>query len=158
MSRMNLPARRVLFVLFFISGFSGLVYQVIWTRLAFASFGIITPVLSVVLSVFMLGLSLGSVLGGKWIASLTGKAGVSAAYFYALAEFIIGVGAFAVPKLFAIGDRILLSAGQMNSFTYLFFSACVLALSILPWCFFMGTTYPFMMAYLRERPDHDAQS
>jgi spermidine synthase len=150
--------RPILFVLFFISGFCGLLYQVIWTRMAFASFGIITPVLSVVLSVFMLGLSLGSVLGGKWISALTGKARVSAACFYALAEFLIGVGAFAVPQLFSLGTHILLSAGEMNSFTYLFLSACVLAISILPWCFFMGTTYPFMMAYLRERADHDAQS
>ena len=52
--------RQVLFLLFFISGFSSLVYQVVWTRMAFASFGIITPVLSVVLSVFMLGLAIGS--------------------------------------------------------------------------------------------------
>ncbi len=33
-------------MLFFVSGFSGLIYQVVWVRLAFASFGIITPVLS----------------------------------------------------------------------------------------------------------------
>ena len=49
-------SRSLLFVFFFISGFSSLVYQVVWTRLAFASFGIITPVMSVVISVFMLGL------------------------------------------------------------------------------------------------------
>ena len=35
--------------------------------MAFASFGIITPVLSVVLSVFMLGLAVGSWAGGRWI-------------------------------------------------------------------------------------------
>jgi hypothetical protein len=51
---MNQFTRRILFFLFFISGFCSLVYQVVWTRMAFASFGIITPVLSVVLSVFML--------------------------------------------------------------------------------------------------------
>jgi hypothetical protein len=42
---MNLFTRRVLFFLFFLSGFSSLVYQVIWTRMAFASFGI-TNILS----------------------------------------------------------------------------------------------------------------
>lgn len=46
---------RVLFALFFASGFCSLLYQVIWLRLAFAHFSIITPVLSVVLSAFMLG-------------------------------------------------------------------------------------------------------
>jgi spermidine synthase len=54
-----------LFFLFFVSGFAGLVYQVIWMRLAFASFGIILPILSVAISVFMLGLSMGSWLVGK---------------------------------------------------------------------------------------------
>ena len=73
--------RRVLFFLFFVSGFCSLVYQVVWTRLAFASFGIITPVLSVVLSVFMLGLAVGSWAGGRYISSLVKKTGLSAACF-----------------------------------------------------------------------------
>ena len=150
--------RPILFSLFFASGFCGLLYQVIWTRLAFASFGIITPVLSIVISVFMLGLSAGSVLGGKWIPRLTQKTGLSGAVFYALAELIIGMGAFAVPKLYALGERILLPAGEMDSWGYLFLSACVLAIAILPWCFFMGTTYPFMMAYIRESKGHDPKS
>lgn len=126
--------------------------------MAFAAFGIITPVLSIVISVFMLGLSVGSVAGGKWIPRLTQKTRLSGAIFYALAEFVIGVGAFVVPKLFATGEHLLLNAGEMNSFGYLFLSAGVLALSILPWCFFMGTTYPFMMAYIREGEEPDAKS
>jgi spermidine synthase len=157
----TLPARYIrpiLFLLFFVSGFCGLLYQVIWTRMAFASFGIIMPVLSVVLSVFMLGLALGSVAGGKWIPGLVRKSGLSAAIFYALAEFIIGVGAFAVPKLFALGSNLLLSAGEMKSFGYLSLSALVLGISIFPFCFFMGTTFPFMMAYIREGETRDEQS
>ncbi len=157
----TLPARfirPILFALFFVSGFCGLLYQVIWTRMAFASFGIIMPVLSVVLSVFMLGLSLGSVAGGKWIPALVRKTRLSAAIFYALAEFIIGAGAFAVPKLFDLGSKALLSAGEMKSFGYLSLSALVLAISIFPFCFFMGTTFPFMMAYIREGGTRDEQS
>ena len=49
MQRMSQSTRRILFFLFFLSGFSSLAYQMVWTRMAFASFGIITPVLSVVL-------------------------------------------------------------------------------------------------------------
>jgi spermidine synthase len=158
MSRMNLPARRVLFVLFFISGFSGLVYQVVWTRLAFASFGIITPVMSVVLSVFMLGLALGSWAGGRWIVPLTERTGWSAACFYGAAELVIGLGAFAVPKFFGLGEGFLLASGQTDSFNYLFRSALVLALSILHWCVCMGATFPFMMAYIRAQENHLATS
>src|SRR5437660_510054 len=94
--------RKLLFVLFLLSGFCGLLYQVVWTRMAFASFGIITPVLSVVISVFMLGLSLGAWAGGRWIGPLVRRTGLSAVIFYALAEFIIGLGAFAVPRLFGL--------------------------------------------------------
>ena len=68
-ARMTL--RQKLFGLFFVSGFCGLLYQVVWVRLAFAHFGVITPVLSVIVSVFMLGLSIGSWAAGKWIAPLT---------------------------------------------------------------------------------------
>src|ERR1700683_4540456 len=127
---MNLFTRRVLFLLFFLSGFSSLVYQVVWTRMAFASFGIITPVLSVVLSVFMLGLAIGSWAGGRWISLLVKKTGLSAACFYAGAELLIGVGAFAVPKLFAVGERILLTSGETDSLRYLSLSALGLAASI----------------------------
>src|SRR5947208_6567860 len=70
--------RCVVFLLFLLSGFSGLVYQVVWVRMAFASFGIIIQVLSVVLSVFMLGLSVGAWAGGRSIGFLVRKTGASA--------------------------------------------------------------------------------
>src|SRR6202050_3709977 len=108
---MNLFTRRVLFLLFFLSGFSSLVYQVVWTRMAFASFGIITPVLSVVLSVFMLGLALGSWAGGRAVAGLVRSTGLSPIYFYGVAELIIGCGGVLVPRFFKIGDHLLLSTG-----------------------------------------------
>jgi spermidine synthase len=141
----------ILFVFFFVSGFCSLVYQVIWTRLAFASFGIITPVLSVVISVFMLGLSLGSWAGGRFATRIAVKTRFSAATFYAAAEFLIGLSAWAVPKIFTVGERFLLTSGGGDSFRYLFLSATVLAISILPWCVLMGATFPLMMAFIRER-------
>lgn len=150
--------RWIFFVFFFISGFSSLVYQVVWTRLAFAAFGIITPVLSVVISVFMLGLSAGSWAGGRFIIPLTKKTRLSAAMFYAVAEFTIGLSAYAVPRLFSAGEHSLLSVGATNSLSYLFLSAMVLALSILPWCLFMGATFPFMMAYIRESDEKETDS
>ena len=152
---MNFPTRGILFGLFFLSGFSSLVYQVIWTRLAFASFGIITPVLSVVLSVFMLGLALGSWAGGRCIPWLTRRTGRSAAMFYALVEVIIGLSAFAVPRCFSAGEQLLLAAGETNSVRYLLLSALVLGVAILPWCICMGATFPFMMAYVREQEQGD---
>ena len=152
---MSRSTRWFLFLAFFLSGCCALIYQVVWTRLAFASFGIIPPVLSIVISVFMLGLSGGAWAGGKWIEGLVRRTGFSALLFYALAELVMAIGGFSVPKLFAIGEGLLLSSGQTDSIRYLFLSAVVLALSMLPWCLFMGATFPFMMAYAREK---DARS
>jgi spermidine synthase len=143
--------RRTLSVLFFVSGATSLIYQVVWTRMAFASFGIITPVLSVVLSVFMLGLAVGSWAGGRVAGPLARRTGLSAAVFYGGAELLIGAGAFAVPPLFAASRRALLPAGEVNSTAYLACSALALGVSIFPWCACMGTTFPFMMAHVRER-------
>jgi spermidine synthase len=155
---MNPYLKKILFALFFVSGFCGLLYQVVWMRLAFASFGIITPVLSVVISVFMLGLACGSWAGGKWIGSLGRRLKISAIFLYAIAEFMIGLGAFAVPTLFTLGESVLLSAGESDSLRYLFFSAVVIALSIFPWCVFMGTTFPLMMAFVKEVDRSNTQS
>jgi spermidine synthase len=157
-ANMSRFTRRLLFILFFVSGFSGLVYQVVWVRVAFASFGIITPVLSVVVSVFMLGLAVGAWAGGQSIKFLVRKTGWSALWFYAGTELVIGGGAFAVPELFAIGEKMLLSAGEADSTHYLFLSALALAISILPWCVFMGATFPFMMAFVREQDHRNADS
>ena len=148
----------ILFLLFVASGFCGLLYQVIWLRLAFAAFGIVTPVLSVVVSVFMLGLAFGSWAGGKWIGPLTTKAKKSAIWFYAALEFCIGIGAFMVPSTFALGETWLLQAGAMDSTRYLLLSASILSMSLLPWCVFMGATFPFMMSYIKENECQQRES
>jgi spermidine synthase len=140
----------ILFALFFVSGFCGLVYQVVWLRGAFAAFGTITPVTSLVVSIFMLGLGTGSWAGGKWIEVLERRTRFSLLWFYGTIELVIGAGAFAVPRLFKWGAGYLLSSGAMNSGGYLLLSALIIAVSLLPWCICMGATYPFMMAYVKR--------
>jgi spermidine synthase len=142
--------RRAFFLFFFLSGFCSLAYQVIWMRLALADFGVITPVLSVVVSVFMAGLLLGTLAAGKWIHALTEKTGVPAIHGYALAEIVAATGAFAVPTLFSWGQAWLLSAGESNSAAYLWRSALVIVASLLPWCLAMGATIPFILAYSQD--------
>src|SRR5947207_11846878 len=155
---MRSPHRWLLFALFFISGFSSLVYQVVWTRMAFATFGIIAPVLSVIFLVFMFGLCIGAWAGVKSIGWLTTRTRSSAIVFYMSAELVIGMSAFAVPLLFGASEKMLLVTGDMNSLGYLVFSAALLAFSILPWCICMGATFPFMMAYVREHDQHNSES
>jgi spermidine synthase len=139
-----------LILMFVASGFCGMLYQVVWIRLAFAAFGVITPVLSVIISVFMAGLAVGSWAGGRWIDDWTRRSRIPAIGFYGITEIIIGIGGLSVPVIFAAGERFLLSFGSMESIPYLAASAGILAVSILPWCVFMGVTFPFMMAYIRD--------
>ena len=143
--------RRFVALAFFCSGFCGLLYQVVWLRLAFAAFGIVTPVLSVVLSVFMLGIALGSWAAGPAVEAWRRRTGRSALVVYGGAELLIGLGALAVPALFALGERWLRGLGESDSTQYLLASAAAMTVAILPWCVLMGATVPTMMAFVRER-------
>ena len=58
------PFQRLLILLFFLSGISALIYQVVWQRSLFAIYGINVESVTVVVSAFMLGLGLGSIAGG----------------------------------------------------------------------------------------------
>ena len=141
---------QILFLLFVLSGFSSLVYQIVWLRLAFRSFGIITPVLSVVVSVFMLGLALGSWKAGSIAAAWVRRTHRSPIYLYAAAEAIIAASALVVPLLFDLGSRALLQAGEIDSLRYLVYSGAVLAIALLPACIAMGATFPLMLAFIRS--------
>ncbi|HLY58343.1 MAG TPA: hypothetical protein VKS60_22465, partial [Stellaceae bacterium] len=120
-----------------------------------AHFGIVTPVLSVVVSTFMLGLGIGSLAAGRWGEALARRLRLSSAVLYGAAEMIIGIGALVVPALFERGEMLLLGLSQPSSAEYLLLSGLVIAGSLLPWCTMMGTTYPLMMAFMRRTlPEH----
>ncbi len=150
--------RPIAFLLFVASGFCGLLYQVVWLRLAFADFGIVTPVLSVVLSVFMLGLALGSWLGGRVGNALTARSPGAAAIGYGVAEFGIGAGALVVPWAFGVGEAWLQGLGEASSASYLGASAIVITASILVFTTLMGATFPLMMAFLRAATRGDEET
>lgn len=58
--------RRIgLYGLFFLSGVSALVYELVWQRLLHLVFGVSTLAVSAVLAAFMGGLALGGVLFGR---------------------------------------------------------------------------------------------
>ena len=60
------PHERLLYFLFFCSGFSGLIYQVVWVRVFGNVFGNTIYSASLVVAVFMLGLGAGSYVVGAW--------------------------------------------------------------------------------------------
>ena len=60
------PRDRFFFLFFLISGFCGLLYEVVWTRMFTLVIGNTVFSVSSILTVFMAGLALGSRLGGRF--------------------------------------------------------------------------------------------
>jgi spermidine synthase len=82
-------------VLFFASGFSSLIYQVVWTRMLVLVFGATTFATSTVLAIFMGGLALGSFVAGRYADKLKRPL-----FWYGILEAVIGGWALCTPLLF----------------------------------------------------------
>ena len=76
-------------VLFFMSGITGLIYEVVWTRLLTYLFGATIYAISTVLSAFMGGLALGSIIFGR----LADRWQLNSLKAYALLELFVGITA-----------------------------------------------------------------
>src|SRR3990172_1313772 len=85
---------RLLFLCFFFSGASALVYEVVWLRWLVHLFGATTLAVSTILTAFMGGLALGSWLCGRWAPALARPLRA-----YGLLELGVGVYALALPLL-----------------------------------------------------------
>ncbi|MFQ5630727.1 MAG: fused MFS/spermidine synthase, partial [bacterium] len=57
--------RHLIFLLIFLSGFAGLIYEIVWTRQLTILFGVSIYAVSAVIAVFLLGLAAGSYLFGR---------------------------------------------------------------------------------------------
>jgi spermidine synthase len=151
---------RWFFVFFVVSGFCSLVYEVVWLRLAMAQFGVTTPLVSIVLSVFMTGLALGSWGAGRVARRLEGRA-TALVRLYAAAELAIAASVDVVPSVLA-GGRTLLARtgmGEWGSAGYYLASGSLVALALLPFCLCMGATFPLAMGAIRgEAPEGSARS
>ena len=92
--------------LFFCSGATALVYEVIWSRYLGLMFGSTIQAQTVVLAVFMGGLALGNRIFGKRSDLLLQPL---AAYGYV--EILIGLYAFFFHSWYGLADRIFVMAG-----------------------------------------------
>lgn len=142
------------FVFFLISGFCGLVYEVVWVRLAMASFGVNTALVSLVISTFMAGLGLGSWGGGRLAHRSSSERGLLMIRVYAAVELLTSISCLAVPFELGIGRHLLLHLGSAwQSSTYYALAGLCIAVCLLPWCTLMGATFPLLMAVIRQS-DH----
>ncbi|MEW6349510.1 MAG: fused MFS/spermidine synthase [Thermodesulfobacteriota bacterium] len=119
-------------MVFFFSGFAGLVYQVVWQRLLTVNYGVATISITLIVSVYMFGLGLGSLVGGH----LADKA-QNRVRLYFVVELLLGVfGLMSLPFMAFLGKH---TAGSDYTLTlvYLF-----LFLSVPT--FLMGITLPLL--------------
>src|SRR5215831_14473643 len=89
--------RVVVLACFFLSGASGLILEMLWTRMLTLVFGSTTLAVSTVLTAFMGGLGLGSYLAGRFADRLK-----TPVVTYAAVEASIGVYALIVPFVIAL--------------------------------------------------------
>jgi spermidine synthase/MFS family permease len=142
------------FAFFLLSGFCSILYELIWLRLTMAQYGVTTALVSITLSMFMLGMGIGSWAAGTVVRRYSAK-GRSPLRLYALAEFLIGCSSLAVPGELILGHRLLekfTGNFTMSSGTYYLASGALVALTLLPWCVCMGATYPLAMSAIESDP------
>lgn len=129
--------RAWIYAVFLLSGFSALLYQLVWQRALYAIYGINIESVTMVVTAFMLGLGLGSVAGG--IVSKDPRRPVL--WMFSLVELGIGLfGAISLPVFHAVGDATL-GMGPWGTF-------CVTFLLVLVPTLLMGSTLPLLVAHL----------
>lgn len=132
--------------LFFLSGFAALLYQVIWQRLLVVFSGADVYSVTIIVTAFMLGLGLGSMVGGylgdRWGPRLSLRA-------FAIAELCIG--AFGLLSKALYYDVLYGMYPDLAATPAL--AAAVLLASLLWPTFFMGVSLPLLARALTTRLD-----
>lgn len=144
---------RWFFGFFLVSGFCSLVYELVWLRLAMASFGVTTPIVSMVLSTFMGGLALGSWAGGRIVVRLKARDASLPLRLYAGAELVIGASGIVVPAALRFGHTLLARSGgtiEWGSAGHHLASGAWIAVVLLPFATAMGATFPLAMDAIKK--------
>jgi spermidine synthase len=123
-----------LFSIFFISGMVSIIYQVAWQRLLSLYCGVNYISITIIVSVFMFGLGLGALVGGRYIDKLNYKNKLK---IYLLIEISIGV--FGILSLRILEIISVKTVGSSYLFVF-FYSFLFLSIPT----FLMGTTLPVL--------------
>lgn len=144
------PSPRIIYLLFFFSGAAGLIYEIIWGRLLVLIFGSTTNSIVAVISAFLGGLAIGSLIFGRIADKLSAKKLIKT---YAVLE--IGIGAAAASTLFLL-EVVKLTYGQFSdgssvTLPLLFtkFALTILVLSIPT--ILMGATLPILIRFAQSQ-------
>jgi predicted membrane-bound spermidine synthase len=146
---------RHLFLLFFLSGISGLLYESLWSRYLKLFVGSAATAQIIVLALFMGGMSLGSLIMSRRSETISRPV-----LAYGLIEGAIGAYAIAFPLLFELVTRLCYDTlfpavgGEGVGLVKWSFAALLIA----PPCILLGTTFPLMsVGILRRDKEHSGE-
>lgn len=134
--RTKLPFASIL-ILFFLSGFSALLYQVIWQRMLAIFSGVDVFSVTIIIAAFMGGLGFGSMAGGYIADRISNRRRL---LLFAASELAIGL--FALISKWFYYDVLYMKADFLATSTVTL--TIVLFLSLLVPTFFMGLTLPLL--------------
>jgi spermidine synthase len=130
----------VIYLLFLLSGFTALLYEVVWQRLLHLTFGLSMYAVTTVTASFMLGLALGYLLGQE-----RRLIQYHPVIIYGVAEGAIGVFALLFPFLMQLIDAIYVAAG--GSF---FLDVLLSLVTLTAPATLMGLTLPTLTRYVTQ--------
>ena len=133
--------------IFFISGFSALIYQVSWQRLLFTGFGVDLTSITLIISVFMMGLGVGAFFGGR----IADRFSHNIILIFCMVELLIGIFGLASYHLILGLQSILVHTSLPVLAITTFF------LLLLP-TFLMGLTLPLLTGFFNQFIDNIGQS
>jgi spermidine synthase len=135
-----------LFGLFFLSGFSALVYQIAWQRMLGAFIGSDSVAATIIVGAFLFGLGIGSLIAAAFADRLSLRSALRA---FALCE--IGIGAFACFSRTMFYDLFL---GQLTSVAGKHLaSSLIVLLALLPPTTLMGMSLPLLSRIIVDTID-----
>jgi len=144
--------QRYLFLVFALSGFSGLIYESVWSHYLKLFLGHAAYAQALVLVIFMGGMALGA-----WLTSRYSHRFVNLLLAYAAIEGIIGIAGLVFHPLYQFihttsFEQIIPALGEPQ-FVYLY-KFIIASSVILPQSILLGATFPLMSGgFLRKYPD-----
>ena len=138
----------VTLVCFFLTGVTGLVYELVWVRMLILTFGSTQFAVTTVLTTFMAGLAIGSLLFGRMIDRYENPLRV-----YGILEMVLGGYCIVTPLIFSAIQSIYLSLFSGGGVQYAAFNPTQFLLAfggiILP-SILMGGTLPVLTKYFTQ--------
>ena len=138
--------------LFLISGATGLIYQVVWTRMFTIVFGNTTYAVSAVLTAFMAGLALGSFIFGRFVDKKR-----RVLLIYALLEVGIAAAALLLPAIVEASESIYVSvyrAFPESEWLLTLIKGGISFVILLVPTFLMGATLPVLSRFMVQQSRH----